>query len=614
MHVRVRACVAEHGSCAVLQKNLNMAAKDIELWQVERAVHAQVMVAPHGGGARWLSEPLSQGFQRTPSLMRSLCYAREAGEEAASYDLGTLARKGPPKDKNGGGEGGGGVGGGGEARDGAGGAVKRTKVRVKRDAAVATRAAAAVQTKHDVTSLTTPEAVMSSAHHTVFAAHLPPEHAGAPPPPRAHRLMDPGAAGVQQAAGSAERSSGDASGSFHGGTGEDDVVVVYAGVAYTLKVPRADPSYDRISSVADKLLADHNNEGFVKAAIEHESLLPCPVARCQGAHYALRLPQTSRAEAALWSALAARLPSLLDDYACPMLRVDLAPDDEGTQRHIYLAPLVDARGEQVMGGAMSAHDASTVGLSTAGLDALLSVRERDALQALAVDAVHDAVEAQQLRVTDAQRRVLVTKLIEYSGPHAKWRARRPPPPRAAAEPVGISLTLDQDFDAWVGGGERAGPWQGVGAGRDGGFAGKVRGALAALLQVPVDCIHIAGLNRGSIIVDLNLEQPAGDARTPMQLYEELAAHVANPESAIKADPVLSNAVRVILRGSPHHIPRPSNKAAAEDASGPAAVALPAGAVAGDALLPWFSMRAQALPWCAAAFGCPVPGVNAVPRC
>jgi hypothetical protein len=53
--------------------------------------------------------------------------------------------------------------------------------------------------------------------------------------------------------------------------------------------------------------------------------------------HALRLPQTCRGEALLCQALAKRLPALVEDYAVPMLRVDLTPTNLGAQRQVYLA-------------------------------------------------------------------------------------------------------------------------------------------------------------------------------------------------------------------------------------------------------------------------------------
>jgi len=53
---------------------------------------------------------------------------------------------------------------------------------------------------------------------------------------------------------------------------------------------------------------------------------------------ALRLPQTCRGEAVLCEALAARLPSLVQDYAVPMLRVDLTPTNLGAPRQVSYLP------------------------------------------------------------------------------------------------------------------------------------------------------------------------------------------------------------------------------------------------------------------------------------
>ena len=47
---------------------------------------------------------------------------------------------------------------------------------------------------------------------------------------------------------------------------------------------------------------------------------------------------------------------------------------------------------------------------------------------------------------------------------------------------------------------------------------QVRSALAALLGLPEECVDIAGVHRGSIIIDLNLTTPPGDSRTLTQVY------------------------------------------------------------------------------------------------
>ena len=77
--------------------------------------------------------------------------------------------------------------------------------------------------------------------------------------------------------------------------------------------------------------------------MQNESQLPCAVARTHApaptstSTPALRLPQTCRGEALLCEALAGRLPELVQDYAVPMLRVDLTPTNVGAQRQVYLA-------------------------------------------------------------------------------------------------------------------------------------------------------------------------------------------------------------------------------------------------------------------------------------
>ena len=58
---------------------------------------------------------------------------------------------------------------------------------------------------------------------------------------------------------------------------------------------------------------------------------------------------------------------------------------------------------------------------------------------------------------------------------------------------------------------------------------QVRSALAALLGLPEECVDIAGVHRGSIIIDLNLTTPPGDSRTPTQVYQNLAPLTAAAE-------------------------------------------------------------------------------------
>ena len=63
--------------------------------------------------------------------------------------------------------------------------------------------------------------------------------------------------------------------------GEGVVSVLYAGMSFVLKVPPAGGVCDRVSYIADRILADPSNEALVKAVIQNESQLPCPVARTQ---------------------------------------------------------------------------------------------------------------------------------------------------------------------------------------------------------------------------------------------------------------------------------------------------------------------------------------------
>jgi hypothetical protein len=280
----------------------------------------------------------------------------------------------------------------------------------------------------------------------------------------------------------------------------------------------------------------------------------------QGSNHALRLPLSSRVDQVLWAALVARYRTCVDDYPFPMLRVDLSSNNLGTERQIYLAPLLDPKGAYLIGsaGMGGVAEGATAGLSAAGLEALLPPHRIAELYLLAEDAVSSALQAQGVTVSEGEMRTLIESLLEYSGPHAKWRIRENLGGRQregqAQVPVGISLTLDQDFDAWVGGVSGAAHPSRVGSDREGEYAEKVRKALASLLKIPVGCVEIAGLHRGSIIVDLNLSAPPGDPRSPMQLFEHLAALIAGSDSPLKQDSTLCNAVRAILRGTPHHIP------------------------------------------------------------
>ena len=298
--------------------------------------------------------------------------------------------------------------------------------------------------------------------------------------------------------------------------------------------------------------------------------------RFQGSNHALRLAQSSRMDGVLWAALVARYPDHVDDYAFPMLRVDLSADELGAERQVYLPPLLDSKGAYLIGNTDmgGVAEGGAAGLSAAGREALLPPHRKAELHALAEDAVATALEEQVMTVSEGEMRTLIESLLEYAGPHAKWQIRQTlgggERVRHAQAPVGISLTLNQDFDAWVGGASEAASSR-VHSDRGGEYAEKVRKALAGLLKIPVGCVEMAGLHRGSIIVDLNLSAPPGDARTPMQLFEQLVALIAAPDSPLKQDPTLCNAVRAILRGAPHHVPtaRRAGGASVGDAAGAA---------------------------------------------
>ena len=310
----------------------------------------------------------------------------------------------------------------------------------------------------------------------------------------------------------------------------------------------------------------------------------------QGSNHALRLPQSSRVDRVLWAALVARYPDYVDDYPFPMLRVHLSADELGTERLVYLSPLLDSDGAYLIGntGMGGVAEGAAAGLSAAGREALLPPHRKAELHALAEDAVATALEGQGLTVSEGEMRSLIESLLEYAGPHSKWRIREAlgggERPGHAEPPVGISLTLDQDFDAWVGGGSEAARL-GVGSDREGEYAEKVRKALAGLLKIPVACVEIAGLHRGSIIVDVNLSAPPGDVRTPMQLFEQLVAQIAGPDSPLKHDSTLCNAVRAILRGAPHHVPTARRAGGASVGNGAGAESSPQAAAGSAAAVP-----------------------------
>ena len=221
-------------------------------------------------------------------------------------------------------------------------AAGQVKIRVRRDVGTVTRAAIGAQTQRDVTTLTTPESVLSAAHQS--AASCTEEGGaggvlGSREPPKVQRVVVLEEVQEESAGGGGE--------GLTSIFGQAVVRVQYAQQTLVLNVPQV-RKYDRVSSVVDRVLADPTNEAFVKAAIEHESLIPCPVARTGGsvAQGALRMPlppPISRAEHVLWDALMARFPALEDDYAVPMLRVNLEPEADGTPRYIFFSACVGQR-------------------------------------------------------------------------------------------------------------------------------------------------------------------------------------------------------------------------------------------------------------------------------
>ncbi len=137
----------------------------------------------------------------------------------------------------------------------------------------------------DVTSLQTPEAVLSSAHQSA-------SHQAQGSLPKVQRVVEL----EREDAADDDGKGGDVGDGGHGQQqvaltpltetfvselGEAVVSVVYAGVPFVLKIPPGGGLWGRVSYIADRILAHPSNEALVKAVIQHESLLPCPVARTQ---------------------------------------------------------------------------------------------------------------------------------------------------------------------------------------------------------------------------------------------------------------------------------------------------------------------------------------------
>jgi hypothetical protein len=88
--------------------------------------------------------------------------------------------------------------------------------------------------------------------------------------------------------------------------GEGVVSVVYAGMSFVLKVPPGGGVCDRVSYIADKILADPSNEALVKAVIQNESMLPCPVARTQVPPYCARAVPVFSCVVRCWAGVSRR--------------------------------------------------------------------------------------------------------------------------------------------------------------------------------------------------------------------------------------------------------------------------------------------------------------------
>ncbi len=64
---------------------------------------------------------------------------------------------------------------------------------------------------------------------------------------------------------------------------EQKITITYLGVEYDLRLPPKNLSRDRhISTLADQMLNDPDNEALIKAVVKHENQFPAVVARVQG--------------------------------------------------------------------------------------------------------------------------------------------------------------------------------------------------------------------------------------------------------------------------------------------------------------------------------------------
>jgi len=129
---------------------------------------------------------------------------------------------------------------------------------------------------------------------------------------------------------------------------------------------------------------------------------------------------------------------------------------------------------------------------------------------------------------------------------------------AERTPVGVTMTLDDEYGTMVG---KEGDRRAARA-----FGDRVRMELAKVLDVPLTCVEISGVHRGSIIVDFNIIPPEDSPRTARQLFATLSAMVGDDGSPLHTEvQAISRAVRVLMRGSTHDIyERQKNKAEVED--------------------------------------------------
>jgi len=287
----------------------------------------------------------------------------------------------------------------------------------------------------------------------------------------------------------------------------EEFPISYGGSEYYLKEPKINRHVDRISSVIDKILNDPANENLFHVIIRLQQQVPSPVAKVHG--QIISTAKTTRADEVIWPAVSNRYPFLRDDYALPMLRCDLKDESNISLESFYFPPL-SAESEQS-----------------------------------AVEVVEEALRQQRRENLDeATVKWIAEKLSEYSSTASRRFLNR----NLSFEPVGVSLTLDLEFDKWIPDPEDKAKKEE--------FLNKIQESLAAVLRIPPECLQMAGLQPGSIIVDFNIHPVPNDQRTPMQLYEELAFLISHQPSGVRQwSPPLSSSIRAHLRSGPHKLSR-----------------------------------------------------------